>query len=382
METISQVILRNEARLPPGPLLLIDAARDSLGDALRTARAAEPPVPARAVRLSTQDFGDFRWFEAGGAVVEFAAVPTLSGAEQAVILRLPREKDRLAMLLHALAWQLRAAQMQAAEMSAARLWLVGENRAGIKSAGRYLQQYFGQVASLDKARHCGLFEASGPRADRPFRLEDYALDWSVRHAGRAIHLSTLPGVFAHGRLDRGTALLLDALERRQPRGKVLDFACGSGVVGLALQAAAAGELQLTLLDASALALESSRRSLAASGLDPAAVTLLPSDGLSELSPAAADRFDWIVSNPPFHRGVRSDLDVAAAFFRTAGTFLRETGRMVVVFNRHLPYPQWVQGAFGRVERLAESGEYTVIEASRPAGLIARKRTRSDLAGAT
>ena len=47
METISQVILRNEARLPPGPLLLIDAARDSLGDALRTARAAEPPVPAR-----------------------------------------------------------------------------------------------------------------------------------------------------------------------------------------------------------------------------------------------------------------------------------------------------------------------------------------------
>ncbi|RPH95549.1 MAG: methyltransferase domain-containing protein, partial [Lysobacterales bacterium] len=268
------------------------------------------------------------------------------------------------------------AQMQAAELSAARLWLVGENRAGIKSAGCYLQQYFGQVASLDKARHCGLFEASAPRPDRPFRLEDYVLDWSVRHAGRAIHLRTLPGVFAHGRLDRGTQLLLEALERRQPRGKVLDFACGSGVVGLALQAAAAGELQLTLLDASALALESSRRSLAASGLDPAAVNLLASDGLSELSGAAADRFDWIVSNPPFHRGVRNDLDVAAGFFRVAGNCLRETGRMVVVFNRHLPYPQWLQGAFGRVERLAESGEYTVIEASRPASLVARKMARN------
>jgi 16S rRNA (guanine1207-N2)-methyltransferase len=376
VEAVSQVILRNEARLPPGPVLLIDPARDSAADALRTAKAAEPPVAARDLRLSTQDFGDFRWFEAGGAVVEFAAVPTLSAAEQAVILRLPREKDRLAMQLHAV-----AAQMQATGMPSARLWLVGENRAGIKSAGRHLQQYFGQVAALDKARHCGLFEACGPRSERPFKLEDYVRGWSVRYAGRAIHLRTLPGVFAHGRLDRGTALLLAALERRQPRGRVLDFACGSGVVGLALQAAAAGELQLTLLDASALALESSRRSLAASGLDPAAVTLLASDGLAELSPAAADRFDWIVSNPPFHRGVRNDLDVAAAFFRTAGTFLRETGRMVVVFNRHLPYPQWLQGAFGHVERLVESGEYTVVEASRPTRSVTRKMARNVQSGA-
>jgi 16S rRNA (guanine1207-N2)-methyltransferase len=98
--------------------------------------------------------------------------------------------------------------------------------------------------------------------------------------------------------------------------------------------------------------------------------------LSELSSVEVDRFDWIVSNPPFHRGVRNDFDVAAAFFREAGTFLRETGRMVVVFNRHLPYPQWLQGAFGSVERLAESGEYTVIEAGRPAHDMGRKAVRS------
>jgi 16S rRNA (guanine1207-N2)-methyltransferase len=292
-------------------------------------------------------------------------VPVLSGAEETVILHLPREKDRLALLLHAVAAQMPAVDARAAAGAGARLWLVGENRAGVRSAARHLQRYFARITALDKARHCGLFEACGPTPGAPFQLDDYACAWRARHAGREIHLRTLPGVFAHGRLDRGTALLLDVLERLQPRGRVLDFACGSGVIGLALQAAAADKLSLTLLDASALAIESCRRSLAASGMDPAAVTLLPSDGLAELPAATVGQFDWIVSNPPFHRGVRSDLDVAAAFFRAAGTFLRETGKMVVVFNRHLPYPGWLQDVFGRVERLAESGEFAVLEASRP-----------------
>lgn len=346
MESTSQLILRNEARLPSGPMLLIDAPRDGLLQQLQG--------PERAVRVSTQDFGSFRWFRAGGAEAAYEAVPTLAGDERTIILNLPREKERLEMLLYAVASQMSAG---------ARLWLVGENRAGIKSAGRYLQLAFERVATLDKARHCGLLEAAGSLSGTSFNADDYTREWRVTHSGHEIRLHTLPGVFAHGRLDGGTALLLEALEGLQPSGRVLDFACGSGVVGLALLAAAERELQLTLLDSSALAIESARRSLTASGLDAQAVTLLPSDGLCELGPGA--RFDWIVSNPPFHRGVRTDLDVAAGFFRHAGTFLAENGRMVIVFNRHLPYAPWLQSAFQSVERLAESGEFTVMRVSRP-----------------
>lgn len=358
METTSQLILRNEARLPPGGLLLIDAPRDGLLRQLQS--------PERAVRVSTQDFGSFRWLLAGGAEAAYEAVPTLAGDERTIILHLPREKERLEMLLHAVAAKMNPAPLIGAGADAnagARLWLVGENRAGIKSAGRHLQQAFERVATLDKARHCGLLEAAGPKSGTPFSVDRYARDWSVCHCGHEIRLRTFPGVFAHGRLDRGTALLLEALEGLCPSGRVLDFACGSGVVGLALLAAAERHLHLTLLDSSALAIESARRSLTASGLDEQAVTLLPSDGLSELGADA--RFDWIVSNPPFHHGVRNDLDVAAEFFRQAGTFLAENGRMVIVFNRHLPYAPWLQSAFQGVERLAESGEFTVMRVSRP-----------------
>ena len=103
---------------------------------------------------------------------------------------------------------------------------------------------------------------------------------------------------------------------------------------------------------------SARASLDLNGVEGA---LLASDGASELE----GRFDWIISNPPFHRGVDHDLDIAADFYRRAGTFLAENGRIRVVFNRHLPYEAWLREAFGRVERLSADRSFTVMQASKP-----------------
>ena len=63
--------------------------------------------------------------------------------------------------------------------------------------------------------------------------------------------------------------------------------------------------------------------------------------------------------------MRSDLGVAADFFREAGTFLTDKGKIVIVFNRHLPYLRWLQQAFNRVELLGAGGDYTVAQACRP-----------------
>lgn len=341
MENVSQILLRNEAKLPAGPLLLINPPRDALAQQL-----SRVELPVRCV---TQDFGDFAWLRETGIKVAFEAVPTLHGNERWVVLFLPREKQRLAMLLHALA---------DAMAPGSTLWLVGENKGGIKSAPRHLRKFFDRVTALDNARHCGLLEACGPTPEQPFTLAQYLTAWSTHYAGREIALRSLPGIFAHGRLDPGTAMLLEVLERLRPQGRILDFACGSGVVGIALLAAAEHS-SLTLLDSSALAIESSRQSLEANRLR---AQLLPSDGLAELAAASPAPYDWIVSNPPFHRGVASDLDVAADFFRCAGTFLAENGRIVIVFNRHLPYSRWLHQRFDAVECLAENDEYVVIQA--------------------
>jgi hypothetical protein len=158
-----------------------------------------------------------------------------------------RRKDRLVFLLHAVAAQMRATQAHLAPAARARLWLVGENRAGIKSAARYLQQNFAQVSVLDQARHCGLFEASGPQPAEVFRLDDYVREWRVCHAGREICLCTLPGV-------RPAAWTAYRAAARRAGAAAPLARCRPPAAAVGRTGAAGGRsrcLRLTLLDASA-----------------------------------------------------------------------------------------------------------------------------------
>jgi 16S rRNA (guanine1207-N2)-methyltransferase len=338
LEAVSQLILRSRAALADGPLLLVNPEPDALFRELGSA--------GRSVRLSTGSHGVYRTLAGQGADIRFEPHPGNETPAGHVILVLPREKERLAMLLHAAGRSLQ---------HGGRLWLAGPNRAGAKSAPATLKRYFDHVVKRDAARRCSLYEASGPNQDEPFELTRYARRWQLRADGP--WLVSLPGVFARERLDAGSALLLGTFNGKLPRGRLLDFGCGNGVLTIALLAAGA-EIDAALLDDSALALEASRLGLEMNDLRG---RLLASNGLSEVDGA----YDWIISNPPFHRGVDNDLDIAAHFFRRAGTFLSENGRIRVVFNRHLPYEAWLRESFGQVDRLAANRSFTVLQASKP-----------------
>jgi 16S rRNA (guanine1207-N2)-methyltransferase len=340
MEAVSEVVLRNREAIGAGPVLLVDSPPDGLAAGLQSGGVE--------VRASNQMRGDCNAVCSQGVATRFEAVPLPAGDEELVILRLPREKDRLDMVLHALT---------ASMNPSARLWIVGEKRAGINSTVRLLDRRFASVRKLDNARHCSLIEAVTPAPAPPFDLDRYLATTAHDTGQGTATLCSFPGVFAHGRVDTGTALLLAALRNLPVDGDVLDFACGNGVIGIDLLARGA-PVRITALDASALALEAARRSFVRNGFD---ARLLASDGWRE----ADGRHDWIVSNPPFHRGVHNDLDTAGDFLRGAGTFLKRGGRIIVVFNRHLPYERWARARYRTVDRLTDSREFTVIQASEP-----------------
>lgn len=338
MEAVSEVLLRNHRELGSGPLYLVNPAPDHL--------ATELAGHFDDIRVFTQDFGHAAWFEQLGIACEFGVFPKVPDQTETLVLRLAREKDRFEMLLHALADSM---------PSGTRLWIVGEKRAGIQSASKRINRFFKSVNKRDSARHCVLLEASEPRDIAPFSTEGSFSTWPAEYAGRTLQIASLPGVFAHGRLDRGTELLLQATEHLVISGKVLDFACGAGVIGTCLKVNNPG-IELSSLDVSAAALAAAAKTHEINDIKG---KIIASDGLSCVS----EKYDWIATNPPFHQGVRDDLDVAAVFFRLAGTFLTEKGKILVVFNRHLPYMGWIKENFDHVETLVRNREFCVVKAT-------------------
>jgi 16S rRNA (guanine1207-N2)-methyltransferase len=299
---------------------------------------------AQGARYFFQDYAAYQSCAALGPHVQFGAFPDQSQSNyREIILSLPREKA----LLEAWSWWTACALSREGL-----LWLAGENQAGIRSAARHLRRYFAVVEKIDSARHCGLFRASGPVVVENFDTEQLISDWDFEVCGDRYTASSLPGVFSHGRLDEGTALLLETLSTLRFDGAALDFGCGSGVISAVL-GRKNPHLDLSLVDNSALALEASRLTLARNEL---AGRVFASNGLS----AVTESFQLIVSNPPFHQGIETKSGMSMAMLAPVRNFLEPGGQLIMVVNRHLPYRSWLQGIFGNCDTLAQNGRFLVL----------------------
>jgi 16S rRNA (guanine1207-N2)-methyltransferase len=301
------------------------------------------------LRLFCQDRADFSRLEAAGAQPVFGAfVPSGEPPPDGILLTLPKEKDRLRMLVQA------AAALLPAD---GRLWLAGENQAGIRSAGQYLEERFGKVQKLDSARHCGLYQTSAPIAGTQFDPEAWRRQWTLERPAGPLNIHSWPGVFSHGALDVGTALLLEHLTETRPGQRVLDFGCGAGVVAAALLQTQP-ELQCVLSDSSALALHASRATLQANDLH---AEIIASDGLTEVP----GEFDLVISNPPWHQRHIGTPELGVHLLAGVRQRLQPGGTLLVVVNRHLPWPRWLDEWFGSHQVVSSAGGYQVLRAREP-----------------
>ncbi len=103
------------------------------------------------------------------------------------------------------------------------------------------------------------------------------------------------GVFARGKLDRGTELLAESLALA-PDANVLDLGCGYGVLGI-VAATLAPNGRVVMTDVNERALDLAARNVRANAVPHAEVR---SGALYE--PVEGEAFDAIVCNPPIRAG--------------------------------------------------------------------------------
>ena len=289
--------------------------------------------------------------EAGGRVRSWhrftregrsASAWTPAGPFDAATLRLPKAKEELDMAIHAAASVLEGD---------APLWVYGANDEGAGSASGIIEPLMGPVRTVASGGRCRVLEAVRPvDSPRPKgTLEEWRRSTSLEFPDGPREWISYPGVFAAGRLDAGTRALLDTTRMLPLAGcRVLDFACGSGVIGAFLSAAEPTAL-VDFLDVDTVALAAARENV------PGA-RLIPSDGFDAL---ADERYDLIVSNPPYHERKAQTGRVAERLVRGAPDHLEIGGSLVLVTQRRLPLAALLESTFDSVDVLLDSGPHRV-----------------------
>ena len=266
--------------------------------------------------------------------LESQAIFPLEGYWDTIILAGPEQREALRMLV---------AQAAACLSPGGQLLLVAAS-----SQGDELEDYFSRITELAAGENWTILRCTDPRGG------EIALPWQklqVDVRGIQLELDSLPGTFSPGGLDQGTQLLLE--EADIPKGgRVLDLACGYGVVGIVAAKLGAGET--VFIDDDLIALTACSKNLKDHELEGALVH-------SHLPAAVGGKFDCILTNPPYH----ADYGVARSFLGFAARRLNPLGWVYVVVKKPDWYRNKLQSLFGGCRAVERDGYWLLSAQKRP-----------------
>ena len=179
------------------------------------------------------------------------------------------------------------------------------NDEGAKSGEADLAKIAGPLTTLSKNK-CRVFWSQPLQAPADPQL---AAQWQALDAPRPIldgRFLSRPGVFAWDRIDPASALLAEHLPR-DLAGAGADLGCGYGYLAAEILARSDAVSALDLYEAEQRALELARANLAPSGMRAAL-----GFHWHDVAAGLPHRYDFIVTNPPFHAQVAPTVPTSAA----------------------------------------------------------------------
>lgn len=237
------------------------------------------------------------------------------------------------------------------------LYLVGAKDEGVQSIAKQLSKIFfvsPETISYKKGVHLIGFKFSSVYV-KPDCLEEEIQHQDIEVNGISLKLILEEGVFAKGKLDPATKLLLENIEIKNGEN-VLDLGCGSGVIGM-IASKMANDVKVTLVDSDYLAIKIAEQNLKLNKIDNCGVIV--SDGTGKIK---GKKFDCVIFNPPFHQGREVSLLVAEQFIKESFDLLLPDGRLYVVCNIFLPQEKIINRIFGNSNIVVKNKSYKVIGA--------------------
>ena len=139
------------------------------------------------------------------------------------------------------------------------------------------------------------------------------------------------GVFSKKGLDFGTRTLLENLDYENINGKILDFGCGYGSIGIIISKFTG--LEVDMLDINKRSIELAKEN---SKLNKVKTNIFESNIYENVQ----DKYDYIISNPP----IRVGNEILYKILFEAKDHLNDNGKLIIVVNKD-------QGAKSLMEKL-------------------------------
>jgi 16S rRNA (guanine1207-N2)-methyltransferase len=342
LDNINQLLLRNDDLLNAKTPLFINLPVD---DFFQTYQTLYPQAELTFYNTNYQRHQHTKQLAIEKSTTVFSASYQSEVKHDLVIIQFPKSKAELNFTL---------AMLAALTTEECLILIVGENKSGIKSVAKQTANQLSDCVKVDGARHCLLFAANLIPNQEEFELAKWLKPYSFSINETEINVVALPGVFSHNGLDMGTQVLLENLPKKI-FGKVLDFGCGAGVIASYL-GKTIPSIQLHLLDVCALALYSAQETLKLNGLTG---TVFPSNSLSDVQ----GKFDQVISNPPFHLGLKTNYQATETFLSKIKPHLKAKGKVTVVANSFLRYQPIMEEAIGHTQVLAKQKGFSLYHCS-------------------
>ncbi len=158
-------------------------------------------------------------------------------------------------------------------------------------------------------------------------------------------------VFSKNGLDFGTRTLLESIDIKSLKGKVLDFGCGYGPIGIFL---AKNNLIVDMVDVNLRALNLARKNANVNGVN---VSIFESNIYEQVK----DKYDYIITNPPIRVGKKMLYDILIG----AKQHLAEDGTLIFVIHKD-------QGAKSVARDMEEFYQVNILEKNKGFYVIACK----------